>query len=72
MFQTVEQKNMVSDIAGIREGITAQQKELENELADNQKKIDAQLEEIHKKMTEAIELAKKEAIENNKCCCTIL
>ena len=63
---------MVSDIAGIREGITAQQRELETELADNQKKIDAQLEEIHKKMTEAIELAKQEAIENNKCCCTIL
>ena len=41
---------MVSDIAGIRAGISIQQKELETELADNQKKIDAQLEEIHKKM----------------------
>merc|ERR1711917_57310 len=69
---SVSQMNMVRDIAGIREGISAQQKELENELAENQKKIDAQLEEIHEKMTEAIELAKKEAIENNKCCCTIL
>ena len=63
---------MVSDIAGIREGITAQQRELETELADNQKKIDAQLEEIHEKMMEAINLAKQEAIESNKCCCTIL
>ena len=62
---------MVSDIAGIRAGISIQQKELETELADNQKKIDAQLEEIHKKMTEAIEMAKQEAIENRKCC-TIL
>jgi len=63
---------MVNDIAGIRTGISIQQKELEAELAENQKKIDNQLEEIQTRMTEAIEMAKKEAIEKRKCCCQIL
>ena len=62
---------MVGDIQGVRVQIAKHQQELETELAENQKKIDEQLKEIHEKMTVAIEHAKKEAIDESKCC-TIL
>lgn len=62
---------MVGDIQGVREQIVKHQHDLETELAENQAKIDEQLKEIHEKMTIAIEQAKKEAVEESKCC-TIL
>ena len=64
---------MVGDIQDIRSKIAKHQEDLEKELADNQTKIDNQLDDIHTRMTEAIEKAKQEAIDN-QCCggCTIL
>lgn len=62
---------MVGDIQDVRQQIYKHQQDLENELTENQKKIDEQLKEIHEKMSQAIEVAKQEAIQEGKCC-TIL